>query len=136
MLQALIERTQQAQQVFAQERRERELESRDVSQKITQICNAIEQQQRLLATNQQTIKNELMQEVAKKMECGVPSEVKKEPPGLTLGMDEMGARCEKPKKNRRRRAQRRKSRVVKFLRRTRRLKGCQVPQGVESNCLF
>ena len=94
MLQALLEQNQQTQQVLEQERRERELESKDVSQKITQICNAIEQQQRLLATNQQTIKNELMQEVAKKMECGVPSEVKKEPPGLSLGRDDRG-RCVK-----------------------------------------
>ena len=85
MLQALLEQNQQTQQVLEQERRERELEKKDVSQRITQICNVLEQQRQLLATNQQTIKDELMQEVSKKMECGVPSEVKKEPPGLLRG---------------------------------------------------
>ena len=95
MLQALLEQNHQTQQVLEQERRERELEKKDVSQRITQICNVLEQQQQLLSTNQQTIKDELMQEVAKKMECGVPSEVKIEPPGLSMGGDDMGDRCEK-----------------------------------------
>ena len=57
--------------------------------KITQICNAVEQKQ-LLATNQQAIKSELMNEVSKKMDCGVPSEVTREPPGLNLGKDNRG----------------------------------------------
>ena len=89
-LQALLEQNQQTQQVLEQERRERELEKKDVSQRITQICHVVEQQRQLLATSQQTIKDELMQEVSKKIECGVPSEVKKEPPGLFRGCDDRG----------------------------------------------
>ena len=44
----------------------------------------------MLVTNQQTMKEELMQEVSKKVECGVPSEVKREPPGLSRGSDDRG----------------------------------------------
>ena len=90
MLRTLLEQHQQTQMVLEQERKEREREKEDVSQKITQICNVLEQQQHLLATNQQAFKDELMQEVSKKVECGVPSEVKKEPPGLLRGCDDRG----------------------------------------------
>ena len=97
MLQALLEQNQQTQQVLERERRNRELENKDVSLRITQICQVLEQQQQqLLAANHQTIKDELIQEVAKKMECGAPSkvkkeiEVKKEPPGLSMGGDDRG----------------------------------------------
>ena len=57
---------------------------------ISAICNALEQQQKLLANNQQTIKEELTQEVSKNVEYGVPSEGKKEPPGLLRGGDDRG----------------------------------------------
>ena len=90
MLQALVDRNNITQQVLEKERRERELGNNEVSKKISAICNVLEQQQKLLAANQQTIKEELMQEVSKKVECGFPSEVKKEPPGLLRGGDDRG----------------------------------------------
>ena len=90
MIQSLLEQNQLTQQVLEKEREERELEKKDVSQRIAQICNVLEQQRQLLATNQQTIKGELTQEVTRKMECGAPSEVKKEPPGLFRGGDDRG----------------------------------------------
>ena len=82
MLQALLEQNMKTQQVWEQERREREQEKNEVDMRISAICNALEQQQKLLSTNQQTIKEELVQEVSKNVEYGVPSEGKKEPPGL------------------------------------------------------
>ena len=84
------------QQVWEQERREREQEKNEVSMKISAIFNALEQQQKLLATNQQAIKEELTQEMSGNVksetnpfeetrmctEYGVPSESKIESPGL------------------------------------------------------
>ena len=104
MLQTLLEQHQQTQQVVEQERRNRELGNKDFSLKITQLCQVLEQQKQFLATNQQTFKGELIQEVTKKIECGVPSavekemEIKNEPPGLTMGGDDrgLGARSEPP----------------------------------------
>ena len=98
MLQMLMGQNIITQQVCEQERREREQEKNEVSKKMSAIYNVLEQQQRMLATNQQTIKDEVMQEVSKKVECGVPSEVKKEPPGLLRGGDDrgLGAKREQP----------------------------------------
>ena len=65
-----------------------------MSDKISIICNTNEKQQNLLATDQQAFKGELTKEVAKKVECGVPSEIKNEnknePPGLSWGGDDRG----------------------------------------------
>ena len=50
----------------------REKENDEISNKISVICSAIEKQQNLLAANQQAFKEELMQEVTKKVECVFP----------------------------------------------------------------
>ena len=69
-------------------------------------------QQNLLATNQQAFKEELMKEVAKKVECGVPCELKNEnknePPGLSWGGDdrELGRKETHRLRETRKRAQR------------------------------
>ena len=80
MLQALMGQNKITQQVSEQERGERELEKSEVSKEISAICNVLEQQQKLLATNQQTIKDELMQEVSNKVECGPPVRFRKNHP--------------------------------------------------------
>ena len=77
-------------QVLEHERRDREIEKYEVSKQISAMRIAIDQQQKLLANNQQTFKDELMQAVTKRVECGVPSEIKNEPPGLYRGGDDRG----------------------------------------------
>ena len=73
---------------------EKEKRNKEISNRISLICGTMEKQQNLLATSQQTFKEELMKEVTKKVECGVPSEIKKEnknePPGLSWGGDDRG----------------------------------------------
>ena len=78
MLAALIEQNRITQQVLESEWRNREKGNSEISNKISVICSAIGKQQNLLATNQQACKEELMQEVEKKVECGFPSELKNE----------------------------------------------------------
>ena len=78
VLRMLLEQQKQTQLAWGQERKVRERENEDVSKRITQICNVMEKQQHMLATNQQAMKEELLQEMAKKVECGVPSEIKRE----------------------------------------------------------
>ena len=90
VLKKILEQQQQTQLAWEQERKVRERENEDVSKRITHICNVMEKQQNVLATNQQAMKEELLHEMAKKVECGVPSEVKKEPPGLSRGSDDRG----------------------------------------------
>ena len=79
----------------------KEQEKEDVSKKITQICNVVEKQQHMFATSYQEMKKELLQEISKNVECGVPSEIKSVPPGLSKGSEPLPERTEEkgPKVN-------------------------------------
>ena len=96
MLEALMEKNRRTQQVLEHEKKDRETEKREFSKQISAMCVAIEQQQTLLAADQQKFKDELTQVMTKRVECGVPSEVKNEPPGLYKGGDDrrLGAKRE------------------------------------------
>ena len=90
MLQALLEKNQPTQQALGKERKEKEIE-KNTNTQCTRTKKTVAFHQ---PTNQQAIEEELAQEVAKKVECGVPREVKKEPPGLFREVT-TGAGCEK-----------------------------------------
>ena len=55
----------------------REKENEEMNNRIAMICDNMEKQQNLFATNKQALKEELMRDVTKKVEFGVPSEMKK-----------------------------------------------------------
>merc|ERR1712112_684745 len=90
VLRMLLEQQQQTQLAWEHDRKIRERETEDVSKKFTQMYNVMEKQQHMFATSHQAMKKELLQEMSKNTEYGVPSEIRSVPPGLSKGSDDRG----------------------------------------------
>ena len=55
----------------------REKENQEMNNRIAMMCDNIEKQKHMFSTEKQAFKEELMRDVTRKVECGVPSETKK-----------------------------------------------------------